>query len=107
MATEYEITDRHRAITTWKPYDGKRSRGRAARRWKDKLDDYWEDTIWQRIAQDRQIWKQHAEVFDQTTGFIGCTMPIMMMVMKSICMRVFLLLLYNHVISLCKVEIKN
>ena len=24
-----------------------------------ELDDYWKGTIWQRIAQDRQMWKQH------------------------------------------------
>ena len=40
-------------ITTWKPYDSKRHRERPARRWRDELDDYWKDTIWQRIAQDR------------------------------------------------------
>ena len=34
-----------------------------ARHWGDELDDYWKGTIWQRIAQDRQIWKQHAEAF--------------------------------------------
>ena len=32
-------------ITTWKLYEGKRSRGRPARRWKDELDDYWTATI--------------------------------------------------------------
>ena len=37
-------------ITTWKPYESKRSRGRPARRWRDELDDYWKGTIWQRIA---------------------------------------------------------
>ena len=52
-------------ITIWKPYERKRPRGRPARRWKDKLDDYWNGTIWQRIAQDREMWKQHAEAFAQ------------------------------------------
>ena len=52
-------------ITTWRPYEGKRSRGRPARRWRDELDEYWKGTIWQRIAQDRQIWKRHAEAFTQ------------------------------------------
>ena len=33
------------------------------RRWRDQLDDYWEGTIWQRIVQYRQMWKQHAEAF--------------------------------------------
>ena len=50
-------------ITNWKPYERKRPRGRPARRWRHELDEYWEDTIWQRIAQDRQTWKQHAEAF--------------------------------------------
>ena len=52
-------------ITTWKPYERKIPRGRPARRWRDELDDYWKGTIWQRIAQDRQMWKQHAEGFAQ------------------------------------------
>ena len=29
----------------------------------DELDDYWKGTIWLRISQDRQMWKQHAEAF--------------------------------------------
>ena len=32
-------------------------------RWRDEVDDYWNDTIWQRIAQDRQMWKQYTEGF--------------------------------------------
>ena len=32
--------------------------------WRDELD-YWKGTIWQRIVQDRLMWKQHAEAFDQ------------------------------------------
>ena len=43
----------------------KRSRGRPARRWRDELDNYWMCNIWQRIVQDRQMWKQHAEAFAQ------------------------------------------
>ena len=46
-------------ITTWKPCERKRPRGRLARRWRDELDDYWKGTMWQRIAQDSQMWKQH------------------------------------------------
>ena len=52
-------------ITTWKSYERKRSRGRPARRWREELYDFWKGTIWQCIAQDRQTWKQHAEVFAQ------------------------------------------
>ena len=39
--------------------------GRPARHWRVKLDDYWKGTIWQRIVQDRQMWKQQAEAFAQ------------------------------------------
>ena len=52
-------------ITSWKRYERKIPRGRPARRWRDELDDYWKGTVWQRIAQDRQMWKQHAEAFAQ------------------------------------------
>ena len=58
-------------ITTWKPYERKRPRERPTRWWRYKLNDYWKGTIWQRIAQDKQMWKQHAEAFAQpwdTTG---------------------------------------
>ena len=34
----------------------------------------WKGTIWQRLAQDRYIWKQHAKAFVQNTGHYGCTM---------------------------------
>ena len=50
-------------ITTWKPYERKTPSCRLARRWRDELDDYWKGTIWARIAQGRQMWKQQAETF--------------------------------------------
>ena len=49
----------------WILYEKKIPRGRPARRWRDELDDYWKGTIWQRIVQDRQMWKQHAEAIAQ------------------------------------------
>ena len=52
-------------ITTWKPYERKRHRGGPVRWWRDELDDYWKGIIWQRIAQVRQMWKQHPEAFAQ------------------------------------------
>ena len=52
-------------VTTWRPYDKKRRQGRPANRWRDDLDKYWSDTIWQRTAQDRVIWRRHAEAFAQ------------------------------------------
>ena len=61
----YEITDAHCVSRTGKPTKGKIPKGRLVRRWKDELDDYWKGIIWQRIAQDRQMWKQHAEALAQ------------------------------------------
>ena len=52
-------------ITTWKPYGRKRLRGRPAKRWRDDLEEYWNETTWQRTAHDKQTWKQHAEAFAQ------------------------------------------
>ena len=52
-------------ITALTIYEGNISRGRLARRWRDELHDYWKDTIWHRIAQYRQMWKQHSENFVQ------------------------------------------
>ena len=46
--------------TTWSLYDKKRRQGRPAKRWRDDLDKYWSDTIWQRTAQDRLNWRGHA-----------------------------------------------
>ena len=52
-------------VTTWRPYDKKIRQGRPAKRWRDDLDKYWSNTIWQRTAQDRLIWRRHAEAFAQ------------------------------------------
>ena len=39
-------------VTTWRPYDKKRRKGRPVKRWRDDLDKYWSNTIWQRTARD-------------------------------------------------------
>ena len=52
-------------VTTWRPYDKKRRQGRPAKRWRDNLDKYWSDTIWQRTAQYRVISRRHDEAFAQ------------------------------------------
>ena len=52
-------------VTTWRPFDKKRRQGRPAKRWRDDLDTYWSDTIWQRKAQDMVIWRRHVEAFAQ------------------------------------------
>ena len=57
----YEITDGHCVYTIRK----EKTYTKPARRWRDELDDYWKGTIWQRITQHRQMWKQHAEAFTQ------------------------------------------
>ena len=54
-----------KSVTSWRPYDKKRRQGRPAKRWRDDLDKYWSDTIWQRKAQDRVVWRRHAEAFAQ------------------------------------------
>ena len=52
-------------VTSWRPFDKKRRQGRPAKRWRDDLDKYWRDTIWQRTAQDRLTWRWHADAFAQ------------------------------------------
>ena len=44
--------------------DKKRRQGRPAKRWRDDLDKYW-STRYERTAQDRVIWRRHAEAFAQ------------------------------------------
>ena len=51
--------------TAYHHLERKKPRERPARRRRDELDEYWKDTIWLRVAQDRQMWKQHAEAFAQ------------------------------------------
>ena len=38
---------------------------RPVKRWRDDLEKYWRDTIWQRTALDRLTWRQHAEALTQ------------------------------------------
>ena len=64
-------------VTTWRPHNKKIRQGRPAKRWRYDLDKYWSDTIWQRTAQYRVIWRRHAEAF---AGHNGCLMMMMMMI---------------------------
>ena len=41
--------------------------GRPAKRWRDDMETYRRDTIWQRTGQDRLTWRWHAE---------ACTQPL-------------------------------
>ena len=64
--------------TTWRPYDRKRRQGRPAKRWRDDLDKYWSDAIRQRTAQNRLIWRRHAEAFAQPRDTTAAQCPLMM-----------------------------
>ena len=70
-------------VTTWRPYEKKRRQGRPAKRWRDGLDKYWSDTIWQRTAQDRVIWRRHAEAFTQPRDATAAWMMMMMMMIRT------------------------
>ena len=54
MSAEYEITDGHCVSPLGNPTEGKNLE-EDQRVYGDVLDDFWKGTIWQRIAQDRQI----------------------------------------------------
>ena len=62
-STGYMITVGHRVSPPGNPAKEKAHKGRPARRWRDELNDYWKVTIWQRMVQDNQLWKQHDEAF--------------------------------------------
>ena len=57
-------------MTEWTPRNGKRSRGRPNRRWRDELDKYWKTTTWGREAQNRNNWIKNAEAFVQQWNII-------------------------------------
>ena len=70
-------------ITTLRPCDKKRRQGRPAKRWRDDLDKYWSDTIWQRTGQDRVIRRRHDEAFAQPQDTCsGCLMMMMMLMLE-------------------------
>ena len=43
-------------ITDWFPYNDKRSKKRSDTNWRDDIENY--EKTWQRITQDRQLWKE-------------------------------------------------
>ena len=45
--------------------------------WRDDLDKYRSDSIWQRTVQDRVIWRQRAEAF---THHMTLRLPMLMMI---------------------------
>ena len=61
-----------RRVTEWQPRNGKRTRGRQKRRWRDDLTTYMGPT-WTRLAQeDRQIWQNHEEGYIQEWMDTAC-----------------------------------
>jgi len=46
-----------KGITVWHPYNKKRSRERPDTRWRDEIEKF-AGVAWQRLAQDRQLWKE-------------------------------------------------
>ena len=61
----YKITDGHCVSPPGNPTKGKYLQEGRQDGGDDELDNYWKGIIWQRILQDRQMWKQHAEAFAQ------------------------------------------
>ena len=53
-------------LTDWHPYGEKRSRKRPDTRWKDEIEKF-AGVAWQRLAQDRQLWKQGKAFVQQWT----------------------------------------
>ena len=53
-----------RMVTEWQPRNGKRTRGRKKRRWRDDLTTYMGPT-WTNLVQDRLTWQNHEEGYIQ------------------------------------------
>ena len=49
-------------LTDWHSYNEKRSRKRPDTRWKDEIEKF-AGVAWQRLAQDRQLWKELGKAF--------------------------------------------
>ena len=52
-------------ITEWTPLEGKRNRGRQRKRWRDEIQQFWNDTNWYKYVKERENWRDHAEAFIQ------------------------------------------
>ena len=66
-------------VTTSRPYDTKRRQGRAAKRWRNDLEKYWSDPIWQRTAQYGNL-EAACRGLRPTTGHNGCLMMMIYIV---------------------------
>ena len=63
-------------VTHWRPKDGRRSRGKPSKRWRDEVDDLWRSVTWKQNAQDRLSWKKNAEAFIQQVDWYWLNMRI-------------------------------
>jgi len=57
-------------ITNSHPYNEKRSRKRPDTRWRDEIEKF-AGIAWQRLAQDRQLWKELGKAFVQQWTYNG------------------------------------
>ena len=51
-------------LTDWHPYNEKRSRKRPDTKWRDEIEKFT-GVAWQRLARDRQFWKELGKAFVQ------------------------------------------
>ena len=54
-----------RKTTEWRPWYGKRARGRPKTRWRDEIDKELGKVSWRRMAEDRSWWQQRGKAFAQ------------------------------------------
>jgi len=57
-------------LTDWYPKNDKQGRKRLDTRWKDEIE-WFAGVAWQRIAQDRQLWKELRKAFVQQWTYNG------------------------------------
>ena len=57
-------------LTEWHPYNDKRSRKRPDTRWRDEIEKF-AGVAWQRLAQDRQLWRELGKAFVQQWTYNG------------------------------------
>ena len=60
-----------KAVTEWRPSNGKRSVGRPAARWADDIVAI-AGVTWMRLAQDRGAWHKQREAYTQQWVKTGC-----------------------------------
>ena len=54
-----------RKTTEWRPWYGKRDRGRPKTRWRDEIDKELGKVSWRKMAEERSWWRQRGKAFAQ------------------------------------------